>query len=113
MQSMLQTAFKYISPFALLGIGLYCQLVSQDVQSIAFARSGCLVVLYGIILESFYVVRATNKGATVHKQLTITGENDPNEVLAPIDYIKMLPTHYGLIWVCVGTIVWGYGDMVK
>jgi len=108
-----QTAFKYMTPFAILGIGLYFQYISSDIQSTAFARAGCLVVLYGIILESFYVVRATNKGAKIHKQLTITGENDINELLAPIDYIKMLPTHYGLIWVCIGTIVWGYGDMVK
>lgn len=105
--------FKYIAPFVILGAGLYWQSFSQDSQSIAFSRSGCLVVLYGIILESFYVIRATNEGATIHKQLTITSEDDSTPSLTPRDYLKMLPTHYGLIWACLGTLVWGYGDLVK
>lgn len=105
--------FKYVTPFALLGAGLYWQLCSNDAQSIAFSRSGSLVVLYGIILESFYVIRATNEGATIHKKLTITGENDLIESPKLRDYLKMLPTHYGLIWVCIGTVIWGYGDMIK
>lgn len=113
MKSTFITILKYVTPFAILGAGFYWQLCSNDAQSIAFSRSGCLIVLYGIILESFYVIRTTNEGATIHKQLTIMGENDLIEPLKLRDYFKILPTHYGLIWVCIGTVIWGYGDMIK
>ena len=108
-----EAIFKYASPFALLFAGLYFQHLSTDTQSLAFARSGCLVVLFGVIVESFYVIRATSEGATIPKKLTITGGNEPSKSLTLTDYLTMLTTHYGLIWICIGTLVWGYGDMVK
>lgn len=104
---------KYTTPLLLLFGGLCTQLLSTDPQSLGFARSGCLIVLYGIILESFYVIRATSEGATVVNQLTVLSKNESKKLLTPNGYFKIIPSHYGLLWICIGTIVWGFGDLVK
>lgn len=104
---------KYTTPLILFFGGLCIQEYSSDAQSLAFARAGCLIVLYGVILESLYVIRATSEGATVINQLTVLSKNESRKRLTLNDYFKMIPTHYGLLWICIGTIIWGFGDLLK
>ena len=110
---MIAKIIKYSFPFIILFVGLYVQYGATDPQSLALARAGCLIVLYGIILESLYVIRATNKGASSVGPVTILPSNTLREHFIIYDYLKMIPSHYGLIWVCIGTIIWGFGDLVK
>ena len=110
---MIMKTIKYATPLLLFFGGLGTQYFSSDPQSLAFARAGCLIVLYGVIVESLYVIRATSEGATVINQLTVLSKNEFRKRLTLKDYFKMIPTHYGLLWICIGTIIWGFGDLIK
>lgn len=110
---MIKETIKYTTPLLLFFGGLCTQYFSTDPQSLAFARAGCLVVLYGVIVESLYVIRATSDEASVVNQLTVLSKNEARKSLTLNDFYKMIPTHYGLLWICIGTIVWGFGDLVK
>lgn len=93
--------------------GLCAQFFSGEPQSLALSRAGCLIVFYGVILESLYVIRATSEGAMVVNQLTILSKNQSKKQLTFYEYLKLIPSHYGLIWISIGTIIWGFGDLVK
>jgi hypothetical protein len=110
---LIKTTLKYATPLVIFFGGLCMQQFSTDPQSMAFARAGCLIVLYGIILESLYVIRATSEGATIPNKLIISGKNESRKHLTTNDYLTMLPSHYGLIWICLGTIIWGFGDLLR
>jgi hypothetical protein len=110
---MLKQVFKYLTPFALLLGGIVFQDFTKSSDSLAFARSGCLIVLYGIFIESLYVIRATGEGATIQKRLIVSAGDESRLQISFSEYLKMVPSHYGLIWVCVGTVIWGFGDLIK
>lgn len=108
----IKTIFKFLFPVIVIFIGVYIQFHSLDPKSIAIARSGCLIVLYGIILESFYVIRLSREGAEIVGALTIRNKNEKIPKRNLSDYINLISTHCGLLWVCIGTLLWGFGDLI-
>lgn len=103
--------FRWILPIATVLIGMYLQLNSSaDPKSIALARSGCLLVLFGVLIESKYVLRII--GDDVYTGAGNLIVSQPPEATTLKDKINRAIHHIGLVWVVIGTLLWGFGDTI-
>ena len=74
-----------------------------------FARSGSLLVIYGAIFESKYILRSHKSGETVFSGTVTIKDSDETESEA---ILSRLSKHAGFAVVLIGTFFWGYGDLL-
>lgn len=103
-------SFRWIVPVLLVIAGVLWQSQSAEPESLILPRAGCLLVIWGILIESRYVLRILDNNVyTGAEVLTIGEAPDPKSVK---EYVKRMTQHIGLIWVVLGTFIWGFGDLV-
>lgn len=73
-----------------------------------FQRSGALLVILGAIFESKYILRSPDENKTaVVGMLTIYTEEEADNSRK-----FKFKTHAGFYIIFLGTLIWGYGDIV-
>lgn len=101
---------NWILPILAIIIGAYLQVFCVRDICLAFPRSGSLLVVLGIIIESKYVLRIF--GDQVYSGAeTMTIGKAPHPKNAQ-ERIERFVAHIGLVWVIVGTLIWGFGDLL-
>ena len=88
--------------------GIIGFVLGVSIEATWFARFGSIVVLFAIMSE--YVL--------LHKQLTILYEDLENhDTISEIEVIKPSKWHRKKVWVshltvALGTVIWGFGDLL-
>lgn len=82
-----------------VAVSIYLERILFLEKSDWFQSSGALLVVIGAICESKYIekVIAPNKG--------IIGE--------PLNFRQKFVMHSGFIMALLGTLIWGYGDLIN
>jgi hypothetical protein len=101
---------KWICPILIIIVGVYFQLNCGTENCLALARAGCLVVVFGVTIESKYVLRIV--GDEVYSG---TNSMTIGKVPSPKNFKEGLSRgadHIGLVWALLGTLLWGFGDLL-
>lgn len=95
-----------------IGLSIYCDIMFIEEESFStFARSGSLLVIYGALFESKFILRVGQQNKLyVGGELTVI-ESKYNEELMPSLFQKVT-THTGFVVMLLGTFIWGFGDLV-
>jgi len=101
-----------ITSILLVSISIFFDIYSIEESSFWFQRSGSLLVVIGAIFEGKYILRSSQAGQVV---LTGTVTIEKEEAKKECGFISSLPdikTHAGFYIIVIGTVIWGYGDIL-
>lgn len=95
-----------------LVLALYCDIEFIGEQPyVAFARSGSLLVVFGALFESKFVLRIGEQNKLyIGGELTIIESKFNKELTSSL--IDKLATHAGFVVILLGTLIWGFGDLL-
>jgi len=104
--------FLIISAVLVAVIALYLDWASLVVCGFPwFPRAGALWVVVGVVFESKYILRTRGDGQTTfYGTLNMAKTEDENTEIFSIPNIK---THAGVVVIVLGTLVWGFGDILS
>ena len=80
-----------------------------EIQNHWFQRSGSLLVIYGALFEAKYILRSIDGSGKLAGGLAAIGGPDEKTPLWSIENIKR---HAGFFTILIGTLIWGYGDLI-
>lgn len=92
--------------------GLYFQLICHEKNCLNFSRAGSLLVVLGLVLEGKYVLRVTDVYTHIRSDVLSISGDDPRASKDFGDYMRKFHEHIGFIWIIIGTLIWGFGDLV-
>lgn len=107
----MQLIYKYIIPLLVVFAGYCVQEISPaSDDSIALARAGCLLVLIGVLIESKYVLRIVGDDVYTGAGTLVVGKAP--SIKNARQFFCQLIDHIGLVYVTIGTLLWGFGDLI-
>lgn len=107
----MKVIYRYIIPLFVVFVGYYIQEMSTaSKDSIALARAGSLLVIIGVLIESKYVLRIIGDNVYTGAGNLVVDKVPSME--SARQFFAQFMGHIGLVWVIVGTFLWGFGDLV-
>lgn len=98
---------NWIAPLLILSAGLCYQYLHTG--SIAFSRSGAILVLLGMFIEGQFFIRDKSGVLILNSHILTIPDK---EELAKNHPLSAFFPGTGLFLIVVGTFVWGFGDLV-
>lgn len=101
---------RWITPIFLLVTGIYFQISADYKELLVLPRMGAVIVIFGILIESRYVLRIVGDDVYTGAETLTIGKAPTPKTLK--EFIRQFINHIGLVWVILGTLVWAFGDLL-
>lgn len=109
MKSITLISLSFLAAIISIVIDLKC----ENELFTLFQRSGSLIIIFGVIFESKYILRLSeNNTLYVDGELTIHESKYSEIPKVKFFSSESLKRHSGFYAAIIGTAIWGYGDLV-
>jgi hypothetical protein len=92
-------------------IGLILQCSPEHAIYEPFERSGALVVIIGVLIESQHVLRIVGNHVYSGAEELTVGKAPEAQNLS--EFLSLFSSHVGLLWILIGTFIWGFGGLIS
>lgn len=110
-EKMKQILITWILPIVSIFIGIYLQLDEDYKAWGILPRIGAGLVIFGVILESKYILRIVGDDVYTGAETLIVGKVPTPKSMK--ERLRQFSYHIGLIWVIIGTFIWAMGDLIN
>jgi hypothetical protein len=94
----------------LVSVGSLLLDIAGGFNELWFQRSGSILVVLGGLFEAKYILRTHEEGQTVFRGTLVIETDEPDD---QEPFGKRAKKHAGFVVVLLGTLIWGYGDLVE